>query len=114
MSTADERKKTLRTLLKRLRAERGDHVKSVIAANAPVRAERKKIVAAMADASMSVPQLATATELPTDRVLWHVAAMRKYGKAVETTERDGDYFMYALVAGTPRGAAKTDDDGGES
>ena len=68
-----------------------------------VRGERKKIVTDMAKGSMSVPQVAAATELPTDRVLWHIAAMRKYGHLVEAPERDGDYYIYTLVPDTKAG-----------
>jgi len=83
--------------LKRLRGERETQVKAANEASKSVRAERKRIAAALGDGAMSVPQLAAAIEMPTDRVLWHLAAMRKYGDLVEAPEKDGDYFTYALV-----------------
>ncbi|MBN2203955.1 MAG: winged helix-turn-helix domain-containing protein [Thermoleophilia bacterium] len=114
MSEAEDRKRALRETLKRLRTERAEQVKAANTASATVRAERKKVVAAMAQDSRSVPQLAAATELPTDRVLWHIAAMRKYGQIVEVPDKDGDYFMYALAPDAARKAAKSDDDSGGS
>ncbi len=86
-----------RLTLKRLRGERETQVKAANEASKSVRAERKRIAAALSDGAMSVPQLAAAIEMPTDRVLWHLAAMRKYGDLVEAPERDGDYFTYALA-----------------
>ena len=44
-----------------------------------------------------MPAIAEACGLPTKDVLWHVAAMRKYGALVETGT-DGDYCTYGLVA----------------
>lgn len=114
MSDSDDRKRQLRETLKRLREERGEQVKAATAASAAVRGERKKIVAEMATEPRTVPQLADATDLPTDRVLWHLAAMRKYGQLTETGEQDGDYFKYALVAKEKDSgdkAAKDKDDG---
>jgi hypothetical protein len=98
MSDASEYVKASRETLKRLRAERSEHVKAATAANNLVRGERKKIVAGLASGPLSVRQLATSSQLPTDRVLWHFAAMRKYGHIVEMPEKDGDYYTYSLTA----------------
>jgi predicted transcriptional regulator len=46
---------------------------------------------------MTVPDIAAATGLPADQVLWYVTAMRKYGQAVEG-DQDGGYFRYRLDA----------------
>jgi predicted ArsR family transcriptional regulator len=86
-----------RLTLKRLRGERETQVKAANEASKSVRAERKRLAAALSEGAMSVPQLAAAIEMSTDRVLWHLAAMRKYGDLVEAPERDGDYFTYALA-----------------
>ncbi len=96
MTEADDRKKALRGTLKKLRDERGDRVKAATTASNAVRAERKRVKAALEQGPLTVPALAAATELSTDRALWHVAGMRKYGLLVEA-EKDGDYFSYALV-----------------
>ena len=45
----------------------------------------------------TVPALAAACELPPREVLWHIAAMRKYGELAEDAQ-DGDYFTYRLVS----------------
>jgi hypothetical protein len=93
-------------------------VKAANAANAVTRSERKKIVAQMGTEPMSVPQVATAAGLPTDRVLWHVAAMRKYGRLVEAPDKDGDYYTYVLKpedrAGRSKKAAEGKAEGGEA
>jgi len=87
----------VKATLKRLRKEREAQVKAAQAASKAVRAERKRIAAAMEGGPKSVPQIAAAIDMSTDRVLWHIAAMRKYGECAEAKERDGDYFTYELV-----------------
>ena len=125
MSETSEYVKASRETLKRLRNERSEHVKAANAASGVVRAERKKIVADLANGPMRVRQLAAATQLPTDRVLWHVAAMRKYGHVTEMPEKDGDYYTYSLTAEAKSGGTtgeqetsagasdQTDKEGGE-
>jgi predicted transcriptional regulator len=58
---------------------------------------RKTLEHAMQGAPRSVPQLATQTGLAADVVLWHIAALKKYG-LVEEMELDesGDYYLYRL------------------
>jgi predicted transcriptional regulator len=61
-------------------------------------ADRKKLVQAMKVGPSSVPQLASATGIPTHEVLWHVAAMKKYGLVEEAGMDDaGEYYLYSLT-----------------
>ena len=125
MSDASDYTKASREALKRLREERSEQVKVATAANNLVRGERKKIVADLAGEPMSVRQLAASTQLPTDQVLWHIAAMRKYGHVAEMPKKDGDYYTYSLTAEAKSGSTtekkkrgvaagdQTDDEGGE-
>jgi len=46
---------------------------------------------------MTVPELAAATGLAGDKVLWYVSAMKKYGEMAEG-ELSGGYFKYILIA----------------
>jgi predicted transcriptional regulator len=59
-------------------------------------AHRKAIRAVLEREPSTVPRIASELNLPTDEVLWHVTAMRKYGQAAETGE-EGDYVLYALT-----------------
>ena len=45
-----------------------------------------------------MPELAAATGMPADEVLWYMAALKKYGEVVEA-EKCGGYFRYTLVGG---------------
>ena len=111
MSETGGQRKAGRGILKRLREERSSQVKGANAANAVTRGERKKIVAQMGSEPMSVPQVASAAGLPTDRVLWHVAAMRKYGQLVEAPDKDGDYYTYVLKPEARAGRGRKADKG---
>ncbi len=57
---------------------------------------QKAITDKLAEGPKTAPELAAAIGVPTDRVFWHLMAMRKYGKVTED-EQDGDYFRYALI-----------------
>ena len=63
--------------------------------------EQKKSIKAirtkLENAACTVPELATATGMAADMVLWYVAAMKKYGQVAEVEKEDG-YFRYSLTA----------------
>jgi len=56
---------------------------------------RKLLKSALATGYATVPELAEATKVPSDEVLWHVMAMREYDQVQEGEQR-GDYLTYAL------------------
>ncbi len=82
--------------LKRLRDERKETVARVQAAVKEQNAIRQQICRSMREAPKTVPEVAEATGLPADLVLWHITAMKKYGQAVEVSSC-GDYFTYQLI-----------------
>ncbi len=102
MSTSKEQRTALKATLKKLRAERGTAVDAAVERNKLRQAARKQVRTALAEGPATVPSLAAATGLATRDVLWHVAAMRKYGDLVESG-MDGDYCTYSLVAGAGGG-----------
>jgi hypothetical protein len=59
---------------------------------------RKRLRAALAGGARTVPDLAGECGLPAGRVLWHLMAMRRYGKVAEAGEKDR-YLLYALKKG---------------
>jgi predicted transcriptional regulator len=60
-------------------------------------AVRKLIRRALHDGPQSVPQLAAQTGMPAHDVLWHIAAMKKYGLVEEAgANESGEYFLYGL------------------
>ncbi len=97
MSTSKEQRAALKATLKKLRDERGATVDAAVERNKLRQAARKRVRGALAEGPATVPSLAAATGLATKDVLWHVAAMRKYGDVVESG-MDGDYCTYSLVA----------------
>ena len=97
MTVSKEQRAALKATLKKLRDERGGAVDEITRRNTERQAARKKVRAALATGPATVPAIAEASGLPTQDVLWHVSAMRKYGDLVETGT-DGDYCTYALVA----------------
>ena len=49
------------------------------------------------DKRKTIPEIAQETGLDTTDVTWHLASMRKYGSAVETIDKSGQYFKWALI-----------------
>lgn len=58
----------------------------------------KAISAALEKGPRTVPEIAQASGLPSHKILWHVMAMKKYGKIAEA-DRAGDYYRYVLRGG---------------
>lgn len=63
--------------------------------------EQKAILNALKEGPMSVPELAAECNLATDRALWYVTALRKYGKVAEIPGRV-TYPKYTLISGEAR------------
>jgi predicted Rossmann fold nucleotide-binding protein DprA/Smf involved in DNA uptake len=62
-------------------------------------AMRPKILAALADGPLTIPQIASAIGRPTHEVVYWVMGLRKYGWIAEIKEVDDDgYFPYEAVA----------------
>lgn len=59
---------------------------------------RKDIAAALRTGPKTIPEIARETGLASKDAMWHVMALRKYGKVVEGSQRD-DYFEYMLKEG---------------
>ncbi len=59
-------------------------------------AARKSIVKLLEAEAGSVPGLAAKLNRPEKEILWHLAAMRKYGVVREVGEADS-YILYGLV-----------------
>lgn len=57
---------------------------------------RKQLRQAMAGGPKTIPQIAAACDLPSDVILWHVTAMKKYDDVMETG-MDGEYYLYQLA-----------------
>ncbi len=58
----------------------------------------KAIRQALAGGPATIPQIAERTGMPGKKVLWHVMAMKRYGKVAECGQA-GDYYLYELKEG---------------
>ncbi|MGE0085258.1 MAG: hypothetical protein AB7S75_12660 [Desulfococcaceae bacterium] len=92
--TAKQGKSDAMKALRRARKEKTDQV------SARVREQKKSlksIRAQLENAALTVPELAAATGMAADEVLWYISAMKKYGQIAEK-EKDEGYFRYSLTA----------------
>ena len=83
-------------MLKRLREEHKETVAQTQALLKEQQAIRKQIRQAMGPGPKTVPEVAEATGLPADRVLWHDTAMKKYD-LVREVGMSGEYYQYELA-----------------
>lgn len=82
-----------------LKALRGTRKAWIARAAARVKTQKKALKAIrerLAEGDATVPEIAEATGMPADSVLWYVAAMKKYGEIVEV-RKNGGFFRYARV-----------------
>jgi predicted Rossmann fold nucleotide-binding protein DprA/Smf involved in DNA uptake len=92
--------------LKKLKAARKEQV---AAATSRMKAQRRAVKAikeSLADSELTVPEVAAATGLPVDEVLWYVATLKKYGEILEGPKA-GAYYRYRLGR-PPAPEAETD------
>lgn len=95
MSQEDNGRKENKAALKELRAARKEQIQKTTARVKAQKKALKAIRAHLEKGPATVPEVAAAAGMPTDEVLWYLAALKKYGEIVEA-EKDGDYFQYAL------------------
>jgi len=88
-------------MLKRLREDHKDTIARTQALLKEQKAVRRQICNAMGDAPRTVPEVAEATGLPADQVLWHITAMRKYDLVAEA-DMCGEYYTYQFVQESKR------------
>ena len=88
-----------RDFAKKLSAARGlilyEEVLERIKKYNAVRAAIKKV---LKEGPKTVPEIASATGIPSPEVLWHVMSMKKYGLIAEH-EDEMDYYSYRLAEG---------------
>jgi predicted transcriptional regulator len=83
-------------LLKGLREEHKGTIETTRALLKAQQETRRAICQAMRHGAETVPEIAEASGLLADRILWHVTAMKKYDLVIETG-KCGEYYRYAMV-----------------
>ena len=96
MSHDDQIKKKKKEAMKKLRNDRKEWITNA----STIVKEQKKILKAikghLENQPATVPEISKASGIPSDRVLWYLATLKKYGDIIEG-EKDGGYFRYVLA-----------------
>jgi predicted transcriptional regulator len=95
MKDKEEAKKRSQ-LLKQIREEHKDTVERTQELLKEQKEIRRQLSQVLKDGPKTIPEIATATDLPSHEVLWHVTAMKKYDLAAEAG-MSGEYVLYQLV-----------------
>jgi len=81
--------------MKKLRVQR----KSIITQASATMKKQKKEMTAIKDflkvQAATIPDIAAGIDMPTDKTLWYMATMKKYGQIVEG-QKQGAFFLYSL------------------
>jgi predicted Rossmann fold nucleotide-binding protein DprA/Smf involved in DNA uptake len=80
-------------ILKQLRTQHAAAVERTQALLKEQKKMQQALLAALGEKPKTVPELAAATGLAPDKVLWFVAALKKYGLVAENG-MSGDYPLY--------------------
>ena len=73
---------------------------AIAAATARMKEQKKALKAvkeALSAAGATVPEVVEHTGMPSEKVFWYLATMKKYGEIVEG-KKEGGYFRYELTA----------------
>jgi len=100
MSQNNKQKKAKKDAMKRLRQERKQRIKEIAATIKAQKEAVKAIKEQLQNDVGTVPRISRETGISPDKVLWYIAALKKYGEISEA-EKDGGYFRYVLTAGPP-------------
>jgi hypothetical protein len=91
----NKEKEAKKTAMKELRGLR----KSLIAsASSTMKIQKKDIAAIKAflkGGAATIPEIAAGIDMPTDKALWYMATLKKYGQIVEV-QKEGAFFKYTL------------------
>ena len=60
------------------------------------KAIRRQLCQPMRGEPKAIPEIAEITGIPSDEVLWHITAMKKYGLVTEKG-MCGEYYLYQTV-----------------
>jgi predicted transcriptional regulator len=105
MNPDDEIKKKKKEAMKKLLSDRKERVTKASAIVKEQKKERKAITEHLENQPATVPEISKATGLPSGKVLWYLATLKKYGGLIEG-EKDGSYFRYMLTETAVKGTAE--------
>ena len=95
MKTIDKDKEAKKAAMKKLRGQR----KNLIAAASSTMKRQKKDLKAIKEflkvQAATIPDIAVGVDMPTDKTLWYMATMKKYGQIIEA-QKEGAFFKYSL------------------
>ena len=81
--------------MKKLRVQRKDLIAK---ASLMMKAQKKDITAIkdfLKDRVVTIPDIAEGIKMPTDKTLFYIATMKKYGQ-IREEQKDGAFFKYSL------------------
>ena len=84
--------------MKALRQERKAWIKTAAAKVKEHNSALRAICEQLKDMPRTVPEIAEGAGLPSSKVMWYVASMKKFGEILEA-DQDESYFRYQLTGG---------------
>jgi hypothetical protein len=97
MKLEGKEKEPKNNAVKELRESRKPVIDAVSARMKELKKALDSIVSELGKGGGTVPEIAAQTGIPSEKVMWCVASLKKYGEVVEG-EKDGSYFRYHLCS----------------
>ena len=82
--------------LKALRVQRKDSIARAVSLMKAQKQDIKAITNFLGSGEATIPEIAQGVDMPTDKTLWYMATLKKYGRIAEGP-KDGAFFKYCLV-----------------
>ena len=89
--------------VEQIRLRRGEVPEELKQQNKKHREIKKAIRNALKDSEndhkkgKTIPEIAEETKIPSHVINWHLASMRKYNTALESSEKEGQFVKWALI-----------------
>jgi len=96
MNHDDEIKKKKKEAMKKLRNDRKEWITKASTMVKEQKTILKAIKGHLENQPATVPEISEAVGIPSDKVLWYLATLKKYGNIIEGEKNNG-YFRYVLA-----------------
>ncbi len=97
MKTIDKNKdkEAKKAAMKELRGLRKNLIASASSTMKIQKKDMAAIKAFLKGEAATIPEIAAGIDMPTDKTLWYMATMKKYGQIIEG-QKEGAFFKYSL------------------
>ena len=95
MKNIDKDNEEKKAAMKKLRMERKELIAAASSTMKIQKKDIKTIKEFLEHRAATIPDIAEGINMPTDKTLWYMATLKKYGQIIEA-QKEGAFFTYSL------------------